>query len=79
MVEERTNPHDGQRHWYIGRSRERCECCGTSVVYLECDKCEKKAPAPLAKGWTKHGHKEEWDRLTPDLPPFRHWYTCDDC
>lgn len=81
MVDEWINPHDGQIHWYIGRTRERCKCCGSMVVYLECERCEKVLAAPLAAatGWTKHGHQEKWDRLSPNKPPVRHWYVCDDC
>jgi len=81
MAEEWVNPHDGSRHVYMGRYKERCECCGTNVVWLECSKCDARIPAPKAReaGWMKYGHRRErqyWDREIPDTI---HSYLCPEC
>lgn len=80
-MSEWVNPHDGSRHVYIGRSKERCEGCGSNVVQLECSKCDATIPGPKAAeaGWTKHGYRRErhyWEREIPDT---LHSYLCPEC
>jgi hypothetical protein len=81
ITEEWINPHNLARHVYMGRIKERCECCGSFFVKLSCRSCgaETTGPKAASAGWKKQGYRRARRIDKEGIPDMVHFYTCQMC